>query len=100
MIQDVMQRKNGSIDSLLQDCTAVLQKVATYKLPVAMDRRLLWLSENKEELTEAERGELLALVDFAEERTLEKLQAKVILRRFSESFPELFDRLTAVHYCS
>ena len=90
MVQGIATRNNVSVDSLLQDCAATLQKVASYKLPLAMDRRLLWLSENKETLTEFEREELLALVDFSEERTLEKLQAKVILRRLAEAWPHLF----------
>jgi hypothetical protein len=48
-------------DALLQDY-ATLKKVASHKQPHAIDRRLLWLSENKETLTEGEREELLALV--------------------------------------
>jgi hypothetical protein len=82
--------KNGiSVDALLQDCAGTLRRVASYRLPAAMDRRLLWLSENKESLTESEREELLALVDFSEERTIEKLQAKVNLKRLAEVWPEL-----------
>ena len=89
MVQKTATSSNGSIDSLIQDCAGTLQKVASYKLPSALDRRLLWLSENKESLTEAEREEWLALVDFSEDRTIEKLQAKVILQRLSEAWPQL-----------
>jgi hypothetical protein len=91
----IMVQKNATktavpIDSLIQDCAATLQKMACYKLPAAMDRRLLGLSENKETLTEVERDELHALIDFSEDRTVEKLQAKVLLQRLAEAWPQLF----------
>jgi predicted exporter len=91
MVQKTATNTNGSIDALIQDCANALQKMAAHKLPAALDRRLLWLSENKENLSEAEREELLALVDFSEDRTVEKLQAKVILRRFATAWPQLFE---------
>lgn len=74
---------------VLRDCAATLQEVARYRLPPAIDRRLLWLSENKERLTHEEREELLALVEFAEERTLEKVKAHATLKRLGELFPQL-----------
>jgi hypothetical protein len=80
---------SASIDSLLRDCAATLQRVAAYRLPPALDRRLLWLSENKEALNETEREELLALVEFAEERTVDKLHARATLQRFTELWPHL-----------
>ncbi|MBI3822365.1 MAG: hypothetical protein HY289_06765 [Planctomycetes bacterium] len=81
---------NGSLDSLIKDCAATLERVASYKLPPSLDRRLLWLSENKETLTHEEREELQALVDLAEDRTVEKLQASVMLRSLAEACPQLF----------
>jgi hypothetical protein len=90
MVQKIATSTNGAVDTLIQDCAATLEKVASYKLPPALDRRLLWLSENKENLTEGERDELLALIDFSEDRTVEKLHAKVILRRLAEALPEVF----------
>ena len=36
------------MNSAVLECTATLQRVATYRLPAALDQRLLWLSENKE----------------------------------------------------
>ena len=71
-----------------------MQKIASYRLPGALDRRLLWLSENKDTLTEQEREELLALVEFSEDRTVEKLQAQVILRRLAATWPQLFGSLS------
>lgn len=76
-------------EPVLRDCVATLQQVASYRLPAAIDRRLLWLSENKEKLADTERDELLALVDFAEDRTLEKVKANATLKRLGELFPQL-----------
>jgi hypothetical protein len=90
MVQGIATRNNIPVDSLLRDCAATLEKVASYKLPQPMDRRLLWLSENKESLSASERKELLALIEFSEDRTVEKLQAKVILQRLAEAWPQLF----------
>jgi hypothetical protein len=79
----------NSAESALHDCVAALERVAAFRLPPALDRRLLWLSENKERLTAAENDELLAMVEFAEERTVEKLQARAALKRVGERFPHL-----------
>src|SRR5437764_8052675 len=78
-----------SMESVLRDCAALLQHLAAYQLPPAIDRRLLWLSENKETLTKAEREELLALVELAEERTVEKLRARAVLKQLAETWPHL-----------
>ena len=80
---------NHSADAVLRDCFTTLQQVAHYRLPPAIDRRLRSLSENKERLSSDERDELLALVDFAEDRTLEKVKAQATLRRLGEIFPAL-----------
>ena len=90
MVQKTVTKNNGTLDSLIQDCAATLERVAVYRMPAAMDRRLLWLSENKESLTQPEREELLALVDFSEDRTVEKLQSRVLLQRLAEACPQLF----------
>ncbi len=76
-------------DSVIRDCAETLRLVASYRLPTAIDRRLLWLSENKEQLAEQQREELLDLVEFAEQRTVEKLQAQATLKRIAETWPEL-----------
>ncbi|MBI2808086.1 MAG: hypothetical protein HYX68_24135 [Planctomycetes bacterium] len=90
MTQGIAAPDPAVVDSLMQDCAATLQKVEGYTLPAAMDRRLLWLSENKESLTQTEREELHALVDFAEDRTVEKLQARVLLQRLAAARTQLF----------
>ncbi len=78
-----------TVESVIGDCAATLRRLAGYRLPAALDQRLLWLSENKESLTEPERHELLALVDLVEEKTVEKLQAQATLRRIRQAFPQL-----------
>ena len=82
---------NGLEDTrmrVLRECAATLRKVASSRLPQALDQRLLWLSENKERLTAAEREELLGLVDFSQDRTIEKLQARALLQQVAAVWPE------------
>src|SRR5438874_8649858 len=79
----------GPAGRVLRDCVATLDQVARYRLPAVLDRRLLWLSENKQQLTQNERDELSALVEFAEDRTVEKVRAHATLKRLTELFPEM-----------
>ena len=83
------QVAQGPAGAILKDCISTLQQVASYRLPRAVDRRLLWLSENKEALSTDERDELTALTEFAEDRTLEKVKANATLKRLGEIFPQL-----------
>ncbi len=78
-----------ALEEVLAGCVAALRRVAEYRLPAALDRRLLWLSENQERLSEAEREELLAAVEFSEDRTVEKLQAQSVLQRLARLYPHL-----------
>ena len=70
-------------------CVSALRRMADYELEGPIQQRLLQLSENKEFLTHAERGELAALVDFWQKRTLEKLEAQVALKLLGEVIPEV-----------
>lgn len=65
------------------------RRVAAYVLPPALDARMLELGERKEGLTPAEREELLALVAFTQERSAEKLEAELAVRRLTAAYPEL-----------
>jgi hypothetical protein len=47
------------------------------------------LGERKEYLTQAEHDELLALVEFAQKRTIEKLEAQTALARLRAALPGL-----------
>jgi hypothetical protein len=80
---------NGVAMEALRECVSALQRVAAYRFPPGLDRRLLWLSENKERLNQAEREELEAAIELSEERTIEKLQARSALKRLAEVWPKL-----------
>jgi hypothetical protein len=62
---------------------ATLRRVAGYRLPPALDRRILDLGERKESLSPDEREELLAWVEFTQERSAERLEAELALRRLT-----------------
>jgi len=89
MPNNIAATNGPTIDSVLRECDVALQQVAAYRLPPALDRRLLWLSENKESLTQEEREELLELVDLTQERTVEKLRARLVLKQIAEMLPHL-----------
>jgi hypothetical protein len=80
---------DNRLEKVLADCVAALRQLATSRLPPALDRRLLWLSENKDSLSAAEREELLATIEFAEDRTVEKLRAKALLKELADLCPHL-----------
>lgn len=73
----------------LVSSAAALRRVAGYTLPPELDRRGLELGERKDELTEAERAELLAWVAFTQQRSTEKFEAEVALHRLASVCPEL-----------
>ena len=68
---------------------AALRRLAGYSLDPALDRRILLLGERKADLTLAEHDELLAWVAFTQQRSIEKLEAKVALQRLYNVCPEL-----------
>jgi hypothetical protein len=89
MASQIADLEWSEAEPVLRDCVDTLRTVATYRLPKAVDQRLLWLSENKERLDELERDELVALADFSEQRTLEKVQAQAVLKRLGDIYPQL-----------
>jgi hypothetical protein len=54
-----------------------------------MAQRLEDLSEKKEFLDKNEHAELLALVDFARRRTIEKLEARLAVEQLHAIIPEM-----------
>ncbi|MCI0457957.1 MAG: hypothetical protein L0Z62_13405 [Gemmataceae bacterium] len=76
------------LQAAVRDCVRTLRRVAKYTLPPALDRQLRELGERKEFLGADEHEQLLALVTFTEERTLEKLQAELALRQLQTFFPD------------
>ena len=73
----------------LDSSASALRRLAAYELPPELDRRVLDLGERKDSLTADERAELLAWVAFTQQRSIEKVEAEVALRRMAEVFPEL-----------
>ena len=73
----------------LDSCVSVLRRLASYELEPGVERRLSALSENKEFLGPADHEELMGLVEFAQERTIDKLAAMVALKQLGEIVPEL-----------
>lgn len=78
---------DSHVQSALRHGVHALQRVANYSLPPALDRRLQTLGESKEFLGTADHEELLALVTFTHERTIEKLQAELALRELQALLP-------------
>ena len=73
----------------LASSVSALRRVASYALPPEFDRRALELGERKESLTADERAELLAWVAFTQQRSADKLEAEVALRRLTAVCPDL-----------
>lgn len=80
---------NPDWDAALTASAHALRRVAEYTLPPALDCRILDLGERKDDLTAAERAELLAWVAFTQDRSAEKLEAEAALRRLAAVCPEL-----------
>lgn len=72
----------------LTTSVSALRKLAEYKLAPELDRRILDLGERKETLTPEERAEYMAWVDFTQQRSIEKFEAQLALRRLADVFPE------------
>ncbi len=77
------------LHAALQTCLQTLRRLADYHLDPSLDKRLHELGERKEFFDAGEHGELMALVSFSQQRTLEKLEAQVALERLQELFPDL-----------
>ncbi len=75
--------------SALNTTEAALRRLAQYELDPAMAKRLDDLSDRKEFLDGNEHAELLALVDFARRRTIEKLEARLALEQLHAIIPEM-----------
>jgi hypothetical protein len=89
MVTNTVSVNAAQAELVLRACIETLRKVASYRLPHVLDQRLLWLSENKECLDENERAELAALVEFSDDRSLGKAQARAALEQLNRVYPEL-----------
>ncbi len=84
-----MPSNAGRLRSVLEACERALRRVANYRLDPALDQRLRDLGERKEWLSAAEHEELLALVAFTQQRTLEKLEAEAALQDLQSACADL-----------
>jgi hypothetical protein len=78
---------DSQVRAALETCVSSLNKLASYELESALQRRLEDLGARKEFLGPAEHDELLALVEFSQRRTIEALEAQLALKRLREAFP-------------
>jgi len=75
--------------SALQVSHRALRRIASYTLDPALDQRLRELGERKEFLSSPEHDELMALVSFTQQRSIEKLEAELALRSIEAACPQL-----------
>jgi hypothetical protein len=68
---------------------AALRRLAGSELDPPLARRLQELSERKEFLDEAGHDEWTALVDFVQQRTIDKLEVQVAPSRLRDVVPEM-----------
>ena len=81
--------EDPQFQSAIQACAVALRRMAHFELSPSLHQRMHILGERKEFLSQAEHEELLALVDFAHQRTLEKLEAQVALDRLRTALPDV-----------
>ncbi|MCI0461371.1 MAG: hypothetical protein L0Z62_30855 [Gemmataceae bacterium] len=84
----VLSTANPQLQAAVRNCVRVLRRLAEYTLPPALDQHMRQLGERKESLSPDEQEQLLALVTFTEQRTLEKLQAELALKQLQTLFPD------------
>ena len=85
-------RSEPRFEDALELCVDALRRIAKYELDDVLNRRMRQLGERKEFLSEDEHGELISLVEFAERRTREKLDAQLALNRLGQILPGLVQR--------
>jgi hypothetical protein len=73
----------------VSSCVSPLRRLAAYELDPPLARRLQHLSEHKEFLGPEEHDELMALVMFTQQRTIDKLEAQVALQRLRNILPDM-----------
>jgi len=78
-------------ESALGRSVQALRRLAQFELEPAIQRRMLELGERKERLSAEEHEELLALVEFSEQRSIERLEAQVVLRQLEGMLPDLVE---------
>jgi hypothetical protein len=77
--------------SALREGIEALRSLAEYKLPPMLQRRMHELGANKEFLSPDQHAELVELVEFSLDRSVEKTKAMQALKRLREIAPQLFE---------
>jgi len=75
----------------LRACRSALRRVANYQLDPELDRWMLEMGERKEFHNSSQHAELMSLVAFTQQRSLEKLEAQLALKRLESAYPDLAD---------
>ena len=81
--------EDPQFQSAIEACAGALRRMAAYELNSTWTQRMHALGERKEYMKQAEHDELLALVDFTQKRTMEKLEAQAALARLRAALPGL-----------
>lgn len=81
--------EDPQFQSAIEACAVALKRMADYELNPTLRQRMHELGERKEYLGPDEHEELLALVDFSQKRTVEKLEAQTALSRLRAALPGL-----------
>ena len=81
--------EDPKFQSALRASYRALRRVAGYVLDPVLDQRLRELGERKEFLSPDEHGELMALVAFTQQRSIEKLEAELALQHIEAACPDL-----------
>ena len=68
--------EDPQFQSAIEACAVALRRMADYELNPTLNQRMHELGERKEYLSPNEHEELLALVDFTQKRTVEKLRCR------------------------
>ena len=81
--------EDPQFQAAIEACAVALRRMAAYEINPTLTQWMHELGERKEYLTQAEHDELLALVEFAQKRTIEKLEAQTALARLRAALPGL-----------
>ena len=86
--------EDPQFQSAIEACAVALRRMAGYELNPTLRQRMHELGSRKEYLSPDEHEELLALVDFSQKRTVEKLEAQTALSRLRAALPGLLRAMT------
>ncbi len=81
--------EDPQFQSAIEACAVALRRMADYELNATLSQRMHQLGTRKEYLNSEEHKELIALVDFTQKRTVEKLEAQAALSRLRAALPSL-----------